>query len=364
MGLDLGRMHDWILHELTRRRPVAESMAALIDKCEALRPHSDWDKLRALPYADYSPLLEWVRAAFRDEPPDIPLQGLWFGMCNPCPDGRTPVVDMSVCGSERFNPDPHDNSWAVGPDWSPSSRYAHSTVLADVYRIAYRKRPPVAEHEKRLTIDAEYPLSLGYGAFAVREVLEQVEPSLVLCRSDSVGVAVGFDSGDFVLLGELTRSGLKPIGPNTKRSELSIESVLDGLRSSDHKRVFRAVLELHRLGGRAREAVPELLRIAGSDEFGLRQAAVNMLAAIAPDDPRAKTAALEALNDGSPFVRREALQALIAIKELSAADLARIKKMENDSDRSVASWSEIALRNIRLRRPAAAPDPTADGDSS
>ena len=52
---------------------------------------------------------------------------------------------------------------------------------------------------------------------------------------------------------------------------------------------------------------------------GLRQAAVNMLAAVAPDDPRAKAAALQALNDSSPFVRREAIQALISIKGLSAA---------------------------------------------
>jgi HEAT repeat protein len=96
-----------------------------------------------------------------------------------------------------------------------------------------------------------------------------------------------------------------------------------------------------------------LLGVANSDEFGLRQAAVNMLAAIAPDDPRARAAVLQALNDSSPFVRREALQALISIEALSAADLARIKDMENDADKDVASWSEIALRNIRLRGEAA-----------
>jgi hypothetical protein len=353
MGFDFVQVHGWIVGELARCRPVAESMAGLIDQCETARPHPDWTKLRVLPFADLSPLLEWVREPFHEEPAEIPLKGLWFGLFNLCPDGRTPVADIYVCGSERFDPDPDDNSWAVGPDWWPDSRYANSKVLANIYRIAYRQGARVAEQKGCLGHDAAYPLVLGYAAFAVRELLGLIEPSLVLGRSHTLGVAVGFDSGDFLLIGELTNSGLKPIDPNVKRAEVPIEPVLQGLRSADGKKVFRAVFALHRLGERARAAIPELLHVANSDEFGLRQAAVNMLAAIAPDDPRARAAVLQALNDSSPFVRREVLQALISIEGLSAADLARIKDMENDADKDVASWSEIALRNIRLRGEAA-----------
>jgi hypothetical protein len=211
MGIDLGRIHDWIVGELALHRPIAESMAALIDECEAARPHPDWVRLRALPYADLSPLLAWVQQPFREEPPAAPLRGLWFGLFNPCPDGRTPVADIYVCGSEQFDPDPHDNGWAVGPGWWPDARYADSAVLADIYRIAYRQGARVAEQKGCLGNDAEFPLCLGYGALAVRDLLVQVEPSLVLGRSESVGVAVGFDSGDFVLVGRLVSDGLAPI---------------------------------------------------------------------------------------------------------------------------------------------------------
>lgn len=208
MEFDLGQAHDWILTELARKRPVAQSMTALIDRCEAARPHPDWAQLRSLPYADLSPLLAWVEQPFRGEPSEVPLAGLWFGLFNPCPDGHTPVADIYVCGSERFDPDPHDNSWAEGPDWWPDARYADSEVLADIYRFAYREGGRVEEQEECLGNDAEYPLVLGYGAFAVRELLGRVEPALVLGRSDSLGIAVGFDSGDFVLLGRLLRDGL------------------------------------------------------------------------------------------------------------------------------------------------------------
>ncbi len=78
--------------------------------------------------------------------------------------------------------------------------------------------------------------------------------------------------------------------------------------------------------------------------------AISVLAAVGPDDARSKETVLRALNDNNSFVRRNALQALIRIHDLSAEDLERIKSMENDPDSSVASWSEIALRNIRINR--------------
>jgi hypothetical protein len=73
-------------------------------------------------------------------------------------------------------------------------------VLAKLHKIAYRK--------DGLANDAEYPLCLAYGGLAIRDLLRSVEPSVFLGKSPSLGVAVGFDSGDFVLLGKLSKTGL------------------------------------------------------------------------------------------------------------------------------------------------------------
>ena len=219
MELDLGEMHGWIVAELHRRRSVGESVGALIDKCEAARPHPDWAMLRALPYDDLSGLREWIQRPFRVEPPDVRLKGLWFGLFNPCPDGRTAVADIYVCGSKRFDPDPLDNSWAVRPAWWPDTRYADSELLADLYRMAHREGGDRKQRAAALGNDAEYPLCLGYGALAVRALLEQTDPALVLGRSESLGVAVGFDSGDFVLLGQMSASGLMPPKPDRSTTE-------------------------------------------------------------------------------------------------------------------------------------------------
>ena len=89
---------------------------------------------------------------------------------------------------------------------------------------------------------------------------------------------------------------------------------------------------------------------ARHQSFGIRQAAVDALARVAPERPPVKAALLAALHDESPFVRREALQALIVIPALEPADILTIRELERDPHEDVSRWSEIALRNIRAKR--------------
>jgi hypothetical protein len=72
--------------------------------------------------------------------------------------------------------------------------------MSAIYGIAYKKGG--------LENDAEYPLCLAYTAFAVRDLLNVLDASVVLKAVGPVGVAVGFDSGDFLLLGRYARDGL------------------------------------------------------------------------------------------------------------------------------------------------------------
>jgi hypothetical protein len=80
---------------------------------------------------------------------------------------------------------------------------AHCEVMAQIYRIAYRKGGPGN--------NAEEPLCLGYAAFAVRELLVSLAPEDLPKTIWSAGVAVGFDSEDGLLLGRLGAQGLGPL---------------------------------------------------------------------------------------------------------------------------------------------------------
>ncbi len=204
MGLDLDSVHNWIVDEVTRSRSISESMGDLIELCQSAKPHPDWERFLSLPFDDITPLLVWIQQPFQQEPPKRPLRGLWFGLFNAHHQGEN-VADLYLSGSERFDPDPRSDEWAIAPEWWPETRRAMSPLLADITRIAYQGGG--------LGNDAEYPVCLGYGTFVVRELLETIEPSLILGASEALGVAVGFDTGDFILLGEFSPNGLTTTQP-------------------------------------------------------------------------------------------------------------------------------------------------------
>jgi HEAT repeat protein len=149
---------------------------------------------------------------------------------------------------------------------------------------------------------------------------------------------------------DLRKEATLVVGGIDAADNVPVEPLIDGLRSNSERTVFWAAIALGRMGEQARRAVPMLREIVAEYyQFGTRQAALTALGRIAPDDREAKHSVLAAFADLSPFVRREALQAMIQFHNLDPGDLAKIKEMESDSDEAVASWSEIALRNIRLR---------------
>ncbi len=177
-------------------------MNAVIDACKSLRPHPSWQNLRNLPYDDLTELREWICRPFLEEPLPASITGLWFGLFNPIYDGEA-VADLYVSGSSKFEANESDGEWATETTWWPTNRYSHSAVLAEIFRIAYSKNG--------LGNEAEYPLRLAYASLAVKRLLNEVGPSLVAWTNRVIGIAVGFDSGDFILLGQASRHGLRQL---------------------------------------------------------------------------------------------------------------------------------------------------------
>jgi len=138
------------------------------------------------------------------------------------------------------------------------------------------------------------------------------------------------------------------LGGLESNDPVDIQALSVGLKSGHKDVAFWTVVGLGRLGHRAAECLPELIEIVTQHErFGLRQAAVMAITKINPEDARTKRALLRALSDESPFVRREAVHALIKVRPLSSLDLQRIRALKEDPDDAVARWAGIALVNIQ-----------------
>ena len=127
---------------------------------------------RAVVETDIEQAREWW-ARLR---PSVPANaaGLWFGLFTAVEGGR-PVRTLYVVGTGTFDGSDETAEWAVGPyRWEPDGRYV---LLPELTRLP----------------EQPFTAPLDHAAAALREV----EPWADL---DGVGVAVGYDDGDLVVL--------------------------------------------------------------------------------------------------------------------------------------------------------------------
>jgi hypothetical protein len=175
------------IEELTKSSPtVSVGMSQLLDYCELKTPNHLWSVVRGLDFErDTKKLRVWLEHVLLSEPPSDDIKGFWFGLFNPVKDGEVSCA-LYISGSITYSDEP---GWAVWNDTSylPKDKYADSIVLHEIYRIL---------EKNNMFGDEEYVLCLGYACLAINAIYE----SAGLKRLDRP-VAVGFDSGDYIILG-------------------------------------------------------------------------------------------------------------------------------------------------------------------
>ncbi|HWB60810.1 MAG TPA: hypothetical protein VG733_15040 [Chthoniobacteraceae bacterium] len=203
MELDLSAIFDSIQELTVSDRSIGDRMKEIIVLCERDVPHRDWAQLSSLEYdKDVSSLTGWIPGVFKKQPAPFPIQALWIGLCNPCTDEQNVWADMYVAAMGQYIPDDDEFGWLFeNPRHYPKNAYAQSSSLRSIYEIGYNGGGGLEN-------DAEWPLCLAFGAFAIHRLLQFETPRLVGSSAMRIGVVVGFDSGDTLKIGELTENGL------------------------------------------------------------------------------------------------------------------------------------------------------------
>jgi hypothetical protein len=176
-------------------------MGEIIAICSRDAPHADWSRLSTLDYdGDVESLAPWIAGVFERQPAPFPIQGLWIGLFNPSKGGKV-WADMYVGSVAEYAADDEELGWLwKGKRHYPENADANSASLRSIHQIGYDAKDGLGNN-------AEWPLCLAFGAFAVRSLLQGKSPRLVVSTAPRIGVAVGFDSGDMLKVGELTDKG-------------------------------------------------------------------------------------------------------------------------------------------------------------
>lgn len=192
--MDYAACFDAIVERVKGDVPTDQAMHEVIDLCARERPHTDWDRLRAIDYgAEAKTVASWFSALVSRLPPQASATGFWFGLYNPIRSGVT-TSDIYVLGGTH---DAANIDWASQRVWPLGHSDAESRALAEIYRIAY------CGEESHLGNDAEYPLCLAFAALSVRDLMTQAAKNPMLEPSLDRYFYAGFDSGDAVCVGAI-----------------------------------------------------------------------------------------------------------------------------------------------------------------
>ena len=182
-----------------------EAMDEVISYCEKEYPHDDWKKIRKINFEkDKTRIEHWLKSVLKNEPISKDVNGLWFGIYNPVYEyagDKETSCDFYICGNPDF--DKNEIGWACSPKYFPVKRYSNSKILDSIYKKAYSGKNGLGNL-------AEYPLCLAYTAFIIKELIRYIPKSHFLKFQDEIGILVGFDSGDFLYIGSISKeNGLK-----------------------------------------------------------------------------------------------------------------------------------------------------------
>jgi hypothetical protein len=199
MSYDYARLFENLIASVTSGGEISVRMSSVISECARQKPHADWDRLKSIDFqADAKAIAGWLNSAFASTEVQRDYAGLWFGLFNPVRQGK-PSADAYVCAAPEF--DRKSIEWTDNINKPHQGCYLSSQVLNEVYAIAY-------ESKQGLKNDAEYPLVLAYGAMVAHDLLSRNILPEPLARLR--GAAIGFDSGDFLVLGEFSKRGFVP----------------------------------------------------------------------------------------------------------------------------------------------------------
>jgi hypothetical protein len=205
MGLNHSEVFETIERLVASDRTVGECMVEVIGICSRDLPHPGWSQLAQINFdEDVAALSAWIPGVFERQPAPFPIQGLWFGLCQRRNERGQVWADMHVVAMSHYDPDDTEFGWLwKEPRHYPDNAHACSLSLCKIYVESYKSTTGLGN-------DAEWPLALAFGAFAVRSLLRGQTVQLVGSPAPRVGVVVGFDDGDLVKVGELTTSGFEP----------------------------------------------------------------------------------------------------------------------------------------------------------
>lgn len=213
-------------------RDAAADFRKLCHLCREMMPHPVWNELAVLDVqSDLHTIEQWARMVLTKEPPGASIDAFWFGLMEEWTDEGGTGTTLYLSGAEEFDAEDDSFDWTIDPAYLPEGRHVHSEILAELARRSdeFADEEMVEDDQDEWVEESEedfseeedfedellesvsslisYFLTLGYAGLAVGHLCRTLDIKVLLGGATPRVVAVGFDEGDAIILGELAADG-------------------------------------------------------------------------------------------------------------------------------------------------------------
>lgn len=193
--MDFYEIQIYLLEKLAENKPAIEIINEYLSFIKTESTKEIIEKMHNLNFAiDIISIEESVSNILISDPPKIRVKGYWFGIFE-TEDQSSVCFEAYLAGSNKASVTDETAEWAVEAKYFPKNRFIKSEILEVL---------PSILNEDDLALNLKY-FPLWYLTIVIANYCKKNHK--LLLNTNKCLVAVGFDEGDFVNIGNLNDNG-------------------------------------------------------------------------------------------------------------------------------------------------------------
>lgn len=202
MRIDVDKYFKVLQEQVRSDQSIVKSMGTIMDFCESDIPHKDWKTVRELEVeSEVKRAGKWIPRVLEKDPAPFPIEGIYFGLGEFESKEGIEYADLYFGVMGQCDLEDKEFRWVYGDKRHyPERAYLRSKLLKQIGVTCYGE-------ESGLDVDGQYTFSIAYAALLLTQIMSPNLYGQLNVVTDQVGLLTGFDSGDILRLGTLTRDG-------------------------------------------------------------------------------------------------------------------------------------------------------------
>ena len=194
MGFQHEKSWNCLTETFASKLTAREAWNKFINFHDKSVPKSYWTTLQKLDIEEeQTEIVNWLQQLIAGDPIPEDVIAIWIGILK-LVDGDKEIPTIYLAGTDTYDKD--DIDWACDPTYLPKNRYVQPGILQQIDDIAR------ADEENYELLD--WILPVAYCTFTFDEIIRaRISKKLFLKHKDTLYVAVGHDSGDYMDLSNI-----------------------------------------------------------------------------------------------------------------------------------------------------------------